>query len=59
MPRKALSGDAALRGSYWRQLADGKVPSAGALNAILKYQDRRRKKGKCARGLGWPLLPSS
>lgn len=45
-------------GSYggWSRHAKEKSRACGGcLAAIARYQEDRRNRGKCAKGLGWPL----
>jgi hypothetical protein len=42
---------------YRRHLERGTVPCGMCLNEISVYQWERKYRGKCAAGLGWPVLP--
>ena len=43
---------------YHAHLRKRTVPCTGCLNAHTAYAQDRKRAGRCAPGLGWPLLPA-
>jgi hypothetical protein len=43
---------------YRQQHAEGEVPTTANLVAHSAYVQKRRNRGRCAPGLGWPLEAS-
>ncbi len=57
MPRPRRSGCGSEAG-YHAHLRGRTVPCTGCLKAHTVYTQDRTRAGRCAAGLGWPLLPA-
>ena len=44
---------------YKQHLRHGEIPCGGCYSGHSAHETNRRRKGRCARGLGWPLLPAA
>ena len=58
MPRRPLPREPGTERGYTQHASTRTVPCAGCLNAHARKEAERRDKGRCARGLGWPLVVS-
>jgi hypothetical protein len=57
MPRPAPAHAIGTDRGYKNHVKRGELPCIPCLHAHAVYQGDYNKRGLCARGLGWPLLP--
>jgi hypothetical protein len=55
MPRRLLPREHGTERGYRQHVTDRTVPCNGCLNGHGAAEQKRRARGRCAPGLGWPL----
>ena len=55
MPKPRMPREHGTERGYRQHNEDGTIPGNGCLVAHTRFVTDRRKRGKCAPGLGWPL----
>ncbi len=55
MPKPRNPREHGTERGYQQHLKAREVPGKGCLTAHARAQEKREQRGKCAKGLGWPL----